>query len=75
MEAECNETDLRLVGGSSELEGTVEVCHSGLWGTVCGWHRNWQTNYDVKFIRDIDASVICKQLGFSPNGTQCHVLG
>ena len=53
----CDDGDVRLVNGSSDAEGTVEVCLGGLWGLVT--ESGWGVN---------DAKVTCKQLGFLVEG-------
>ena len=54
---ECNDTDVRLVHGTSPREGVVEICFGGRWGSVC--NRAWDK---------ADAAVVCGQLGFSREG-------
>ena len=71
----CDDGDIRLLT-STEFDdytvdstedlmgGRVEVCHNGRYGAVCD--NTWE---------NIDASVSCAQLGFSPFGNLVSILG
>ena len=50
---------IRLVGGSTDNEGRVEVYFNNTWGTVC--HTGWGAP---------DAMVVCRQLGLPYSNAQ-----
>ena len=54
---DCENGDVKLVGGNSDNEGTVEVCFDHLWGLISesGWNQK-------------DAEVVCRELGYNPEG-------
>ena len=53
----CTNGDIRLADGDTKFEGRVELCINGVWGTICD-----------NFWSDLDAAVVCRQLGFGPTG-------
>ena len=57
--------DVQLIGDSRyDNFGRVEVCINGSWGKIC--RDMWEYS---------DASVVCRQLGFSPHGKPVnHIL-
>uniref|UniRef100_A0A1X7TXL8 SRCR domain-containing protein n=1 Tax=Amphimedon queenslandica TaxID=400682 RepID=A0A1X7TXL8_AMPQE len=50
----CNEGEVRLVNGTEEREGRLEVCANGVWGTVCSYSFTRAAAY-----------IACKQLGYN----------
>ena len=49
-----NDGEMRLVNGTLQQEGRIEICLNGVWGAICddGWDAN-------------DARVFCKGLGYN----------
>ena len=56
MAVPCNDRDIRLVTTYPQT-GRIEVCLNNSWGTICT--NTWDY---------LDASVACRQLGYSPYG-------
>lgn len=51
---DCDDGDIRLSGGGSTVQGTVQICYSGTWGLIAD--GQWD---------NLDAQVVCRQLGYS----------
>ena len=59
----CSDGRIRLRDSTASMNGRVEVCLNGDWGTVCD--NGWTT---------IDANVACRQLGYSGSGIYNDII-
>ena len=67
--ANCSDGDVRLVDGSVDYEGRVEVCINRVWGTVCSTtsRYTYYTYWDLS-----EAKVVCRQLGHQELGATVY---
>lgn len=61
--SDCVDGDVRLIGGPTPLEGTVEMCRNEVWAGVC------DDSWDIR-----DANVVCSQLGFQSTGNSTAIV-
>ena len=55
----CQDGDIRLSDGEAVYEGRVELCLSGVWGTISDYKKYWSHWESV---------VVCRQLGYRFEG-------
>ena len=58
LHTDCTDGELRLVGGTFNGTGRLEVCFQSHWGTVCD-----------DLFNDTAAGVACRQLGYEAGST------
>ena len=61
QKSNCIDNDVRIVGGPTPLEGTVETCRNKVWIGICSRNQN-----------SAFANIVCYQLGYQFSGTLCH---
>ena len=54
----CTDGQVRLFGGSTDYEGTVEICINNAWGTI---NRGYGWRYE-------EAQTVCNALGYTAPG-------
>ena len=59
----CTDGDIRLVDGSTNYEGRVEICINKAWGTITYFYGS-----------NNEAQTVCNQLGYSATGKSNEVV-
>ena len=60
----CTDGDIKLIGGQTENQGSVQICYNNAWTYLCsGWW--WGTT---------EANIVCGQLGFSFYGNESIII-
>ena len=54
---------VKLVGGQSSNEGTIQICYNGQWYSICS------TTYVDRYF----ASTVCNQLGFVTSSCELYI--
>ena len=54
---DCENGNVTLRNGTDNSNGRVEVCQDGIWVSISCYWSTW------------DASVVCRQLGYTNEGT------
>lgn len=60
----CTDGQVRLIGGNTDYEGTVEVCLNNAWGTL-------QNQISTQNGRYYTAQTVCNVLGYTTPGIFC----
>ena len=60
--AHCTDGELKLVGGSTSSEGTVQVCFNHAWGTISGY----------LYFQKEAVQTICNALGYTKTGINVY---
>ena len=60
----CTHGDIRLVNGTSQINGRFEVCINNAWGTMCS-----------EQVTSREAAVVCKQLNASNPNISVNAAG
>ena len=72
MAIECEQGDVRLVDGPTEMEGRVEVCVSGYWSIACDSSSYWNGINQAKLIcRQLELPTHCKHTIMSSMQDSC----